>query len=103
MKIPVAAVLLLAAFVPAASAETFRCGSRVVSRESSVNELVQYCGEPQSRTSTTEDIRAKNRYGLSVITGQTVKETWVYDRGPQAAAMVVTIVDGRIKSIARQD
>ena len=33
--------------------------------------------------------------------GETTIETWTYDRGPQAAPMVVTIVDGRIKSIER--
>jgi hypothetical protein len=32
--------------------------------------------------------------------GETTIETWVYDRTPNAD-MVVTIVDGRIKSIDR--
>jgi hypothetical protein len=33
--------------------------------------------------------------GISTI------ETWTYDRGSQSFAMVVTIVEGRIKSMAR--
>ena len=33
--------------------------------------------------------------------GETRMETWTYDRGANPA-MVVTIVDGRIKSIERQ-
>ena len=97
-----AAVFALCAAIPlAASAETFRCGARIVSTDSTVNELVQHCGEPASRTSNTEDIRARNRYGLWVTTGQTTTETWTYDRGPQAERMVVTIVDGKIKRIER--
>ena len=40
--------------------------------------------------------------GLMLKAGETVIETWTYDRGSQAAPMVVTIVDGRIKSIERQ-
>jgi hypothetical protein len=102
MKTPLfLAIMLLAAFSPDASAETFRCGSRVVSTDLGPAEILQHCGEPKSRTSITEDIRARN-HGISVITGQTTKETWTYDRGPQAAPMVVTIIDGKIKSIERQ-
>jgi hypothetical protein len=37
-----------------------------------------------------------------VKVGETTIETWTYDRGTQAAPMVVTIVDGRIKSIDRR-
>jgi hypothetical protein len=40
--------------------------------------------------------------GLMLKVGETLIETWTYDRGTQAAPMVVTIVDGRIKSIERQ-
>ena len=46
---------------------------------------------------------SRNRnYDLLVKTGETIIETWTYDRGSQAKPMVVTIVDGRIKSIERQ-
>jgi hypothetical protein len=34
--------------------------------------------------------------------GQTTVETLTWDRGARAAAMVVTIVDGTIKSIERK-
>jgi hypothetical protein len=64
---------------------------------------VQKCGQPTSRKTETQDVNVRNRdNGLMVKTGETVIETWTYDRGSQAAAMVVTIVDGRIKSIERQ-
>jgi hypothetical protein len=35
-------------------------------------------------------------------TGQTTIETLTWDRGPRAAAMVVTVVDGAVKSIERK-
>ena len=44
---------------------------------------------------------AQSNNGLLMKTGETTTETWMYDRGTQAAPMVVTIVDGRIKSIER--
>ncbi|MGE3395028.1 MAG: DUF2845 domain-containing protein [Steroidobacteraceae bacterium] len=35
--------------------------------------------------------------------GTSTIETWTYDRGSQSFAMVVTIVDGKIKSMERGD
>ena len=69
----------------------------------SVDDLVKKCGEPTARTSRTEDVLVRNRdNGLMLKAGETLIETWTYDRGSQAAPMVVTIIDGRIKSIERQ-
>lgn len=83
--------------------ETFRCGNWIASSTMSVSELTQKCGEPSSRTTETRDVTSRNRNnGLMVVVGQSTVETWIYERG-QNAAMVVTIVDGRIKSIERQN
>ena len=87
----------------AASAdETFRCGKWIASSAMSVPELTEKCGEPTSRTSKTEDVLTRNNnVGLMMKVGETTVETWTYDRGANPA-MVVTIVDGHIKSIDRQ-
>ncbi len=93
-------VLLLTALP--AQAESFRCGSRIVSEDSTVEELLALCGEPTSRTIETVDV-----YGPSVSGGGRVRrgtvtiEKWTYDRGPQSFPMVVTIEDGKIKSMER--
>ena len=73
----------------------FRCGSWLVSADTSVTELLKKCGEPSSKKSITEDVHIFN--GEKVGTSTT--ETWSYDRGSRAAPMVVTIVDGHIRSI----
>jgi Protein of unknown function (DUF2845) len=94
--------ILLCLLVPAlARAETFRCGKWLISAESSVAELTQKCGTPTARESKTEDIKARNQFGLMIKTGETTTEVWTFDRGERAAAMVVTIIDGRIKKIER--
>lgn len=85
-----------------AMAEGFRCGQWIASADMSVDELLEKCGAPTQKTSETIDV-----YGPSVSGGGRVKrgtstiEKWTYDRGTQAAAMVVTIVDGEIKSMER--
>jgi uncharacterized protein DUF2845 len=98
---PVAALLMLP--FAASADEKFRCGNWIASSDMSVNELIQKCGEPTSRKTEIQDVTTRNRdNGLMVKTGETQIETWTYDRGSQAVPMVVTIVDGRIKSIERQ-
>jgi hypothetical protein len=95
------AVLLLLPLVAHAD-ETFRCGKWIASSSMTVAELTGKCGEPTSRSSKTEDVMARNNnVGLMLKVGETTMETWVYDRGANPA-MVVTIVDGHIKSIDRQ-
>jgi hypothetical protein len=94
-----AAVLIIS---QPAFAENFRCGQWIASKEMSVDELLQKCGAPTQKTSETIDI-----YGPAASGGGHVKrgtstiEKWTYDRGSQAAPMVVTIVDGKIKSMER--
>jgi hypothetical protein len=88
----------------AASAETFQCGKWIINSETTLSELTQKCGAPTSTQSKTEDVKVRNRNnGLMIKTGETTTEWWTYDRGPGKVPMVVTIVDGRIKSIERQE
>ena len=95
-----AAALLLP--VAAFADETFRCGKWIASSTMTVAELTEKCGEPTSRESKTEDVKARNNnFGLMMKVGETTVETWTYDRGANPA-MVVIIVDGQIKSIDRQ-
>jgi hypothetical protein len=94
------ALAILTAIAATAQAdESFRCGSSIISKDNSLEELVAKCGEPDSRQSVEEDVRAANAGGGSRKVGTTVTETWIYERGSHAFDMVVTIVDGKIKSI----
>ena|SRR5579862_7557688 len=74
---------------------TFRCGSWLVSADSSVADLLKKCGKPSSQEASTSDVR--NEHGVKVATSTT--EVWRYDRGTVAPPMIVTIVDGQIQSI----
>ena len=83
--------------------ENFRCGKWIASSDLSVEELKGKCGEPTERSRETQDVLVRNRNnGLMLKVGETVVETWTYDRGTTAAPMVITIVDGRIKNIERR-
>jgi hypothetical protein len=86
---------------PAADAETFRCGQRIASPEMSVEELIEACGEPSQRSAETVDVYSRSASGGRIKTGASTVETLTFDRGSGAAAMVVTVVDGKIKRMER--
>jgi len=95
--------MLLLLLPIAARAETFRCGNWIVSSDLTVDDLLKKCGEPTTHKLEVRDVLVRNRdHGLMTKQGETIIETWTYDRGTQAKPMVVTIVDGKIKSIERQ-
>jgi hypothetical protein len=85
-----------------AHAESFRCGQWIASTEMTVEELLEKCGEPTSKSVEVVDITGPNVHGSgNVKRGTMTVETWTYDRGSQAQAMVVRIEDGKIKSMER--
>jgi len=89
--------------LPVFADEPFRCGKWVITSSMSVQELSTKCGAPTAHESTTKDVQVRNLNGFMRKVGETVTETWTYDRGPSAPPMVVTIVDGKIKSIDRKN
>ena len=97
------AVMLGALLLPhAVGAETFRCSQWIASPDMSVEELLDKCGAPATKTVETIDVHGPATSGAGrVKRGTSTIETWTYDRGSQSFAMVVTIVDGRIKSMVR--
>ena len=97
----VLSLALCALSVSPARAENFRCGQRIATPDMSVDELIKTCGEPTQRSSETVDVYGHSANGGRIKTGTSVVETLTYDRGSQAAAMVVTVVDGKIKSMER--
>ena len=99
--------LVVAALAMSAAAahadESFRCGQWVITSDLALGEIISRCGAPDSRHSRSEDVRVRNRHtGLVMTTGQITIETLTWKRGTGAAPMVVTVVDGVVKSIERQ-
>ncbi len=96
-----AGVLLTAAPV---SAESFRCGQWIASPDMSVEELLEKCGAPTSKTVEVIDVYGPTVAGAGrVKRGTSIIEKWTYDRGSQSIDMIVTIVDGKIKSMERTE
>ena len=85
-----------------AAAETFRCGSWIATKDMTVEELVEKCGEPTTKSVDVVDVYGPNANGVGNNKRGTVTvEKWTYDRGSGSFAMVVLIEDGKIKSMER--
>lgn len=83
-----------------AHAESMRCGKWVVNEEASAAEILQKCGEPKSRETRTEEVSGRNALGNPIKLGTTTIERWLY-QAPGGLPRVVTVVDGKVKSIER--
>jgi hypothetical protein len=80
------------------SDELLRCGSGLVSPDMSSADFLRRCGEPSSRSVSTQELQ--DAYGVRV--GTMTTEIWRYDGDSNAPSMVVTVVDGRIQSIEQR-
>lgn len=83
--------------------ETIRCGRWLVDSSVTVQELLKKCGQPASVRQEESDLRAMGPNGGMIKIGTSITEYWTYDRGTQAAPMIVTIRDGKIRSIKRDE
>jgi hypothetical protein len=97
------AALAMILLAPAARSDSFRCGQWIASPDMSVQELLEKCGEPTSRTVETVDVYGRSAQGGRIKTGTSTVERLTYDRGSQSFTMIVTIVDGEIKGIERAE
>ncbi len=95
----------LALAAPLAGAdESMRCGKWIIDSEVTVTDLVAKCGEPASKQIDTSEVRHRNANGVGTRSGgTTTTERWLYDRGSSSFKMVVTIVDGEVKSIDKAE
>jgi hypothetical protein len=67
------AATLLCCVANVAAADTFRCGGKLIEPGLSPAEVLAKCGEPTSRSVTTEDVRSGNQ-----VVGKTEKARWTY-------------------------
>lgn len=99
MRQVICVLIAATAFTSAFADESMRCGNALVDKTATVAELLAKCGEPTSKESKTEDVRAPTGRGGMALIGTTTIERWTYAPSNRQFPRVVTIVDGKIKSI----
>jgi hypothetical protein len=99
MKRTVAALICAAALARPAGAETLRCGNKLIQPGDSAGEVLAKCGEPTSRYTISEPIRARNAGGGTRVVGTTEIDVWRYDRGSRSFPAVLKFEGGVLKTL----
>jgi len=98
------AVLLLPA---TASADTMRCGSKLVSEGDPIDKVLHYCGEPVGRERTWITRQPRFEYGGREIPFPGEEDVpvdlWTYDFGASRLMRRVRFVAGKVESIETLD
>jgi hypothetical protein len=82
-------------------ADSIRCGSRIITRGSTVAELTAFCGDPAQVTKTSSFVGAvRGADGVdNGATGEIAVEIWTYNFGPDQLMERVRIENGVVVQI----
>jgi hypothetical protein len=92
MKVALAIAALLIA--GPACAQTLRCGSALISEGDTQGYVREKCGEPDSKETYTEPVRALRPNGTSYEVGTTSKDVWRYQRARGSFPALLTFEKG---------
>lgn len=87
----------------AASADTLRCGSKLISEGDTIEKVRQYCGEPVATKRTWITRQPRFEYGGQEIpfegTEDVPVDLWTYDFGANKLMRRIRFVAGKVESI----
>ena len=87
----------------AASADSLRCGSRLISEGDSIEKVLQLCGQPTATRRTWITRQPRFEYGGQEIpfegTEDVPVDLWTYDFGPNKLMRRIRFVAGKVESI----
>lgn len=93
----------------------FRCGSKIIDRNSTKEELLANCGEPTDKKSETREVKINNCESKAVHNPDATEkekredpcfriidvEEWFYNFGPSQYTYTIIFEDGKIVRIER--
>jgi len=99
------AALVVVSIVAAqsASADTLRCGSKLISEGDPIEKVLQYCGEPVAKKRTWITRQPRFEYGGQEIpfegTEDVPVDLWTYDFGANKLMRRIRFMAGKVESI----
>lgn len=88
-------VLTILFFSGASSAESLRCGNKIVDTGMSMDDVKKYCGNPTTSSIEEQDVRSGNR-----VVGKTQIHIWRYKRASGQRTAVLQFDQEMLKTIA---
>ena len=84
-------------------ADSFRCGSKIISEGDLIEKVLQYCGEPTQRERTWMRRQPRFEYAGQEIpfegTEDVPVDLWTYDFGPNRLMRRVRFIAGKVDSV----
>jgi hypothetical protein len=99
----VALVVVSIVAAQSASADTLRCGSKLISEGDPIEKVLQYCGEPVAKKRTWITRQPRFEYGGQEIpfegTEDVPVDLWTYDFGANKLMRRIRFMAGKVESI----
>ena len=101
---PASVIVGCVALLPAlAAADSFRCGSRIISEGDTIEKVLQHCGEPAQQERTWMRRQPRFEYAGQEIpfegTEDVPVDLWTYDFGPNRLMRRVRFIAGKVDSV----
>jgi len=90
-------VCLLAVSISDLSADSFRCGRKLITTGDSTGELIRVCGEPRHKDRGVEKIRVNG------VSRETRVERWYYKKSSRGLEHIIVIYQGQVSAIETGD
>lgn len=97
-----ACLALLAAPVVADDDEVMRCGGKLVTTGMTEGQVLDLCGEPQSRREEEVAQMARRANGTSYQIGTIIVQHWIYDRSSSRFPAHLKFEEGKLVSLQFQ-
>ncbi len=90
-----------------ASADSVRCGSKVITEGDPIEEVREYCGEPTETQRTWMTRQPRFEYGGQEIPFEGSEDVpvdlWTYDFGPNKLVRRIRFIAGKVDSIETRE
>jgi len=90
---PATLLFLLLVFCQELSADSFRCGRKLINTGDSTGELARVCGEPRHKDRGRETIR------IDGVSKETSIERWYYKKNSRSLEHIILIYKGRVAAV----
>jgi hypothetical protein len=88
-----ALIIVLSVVASDLSADSFRCGRKLIKTGDSTGDVIRVCGEPRHKD------RGKEKIKLNGVVKNTSVQRWYYKKNSRSLEHIVLIYQGRVKSI----
>ena len=86
-------LFVLAGYGPGLSADSFRCGRKLIKTGDSTSDVIRVCGEPRHKDRGYEKIRVNGELRNTSV------QRWYYKKSTRSLEHIILIYKGRVNAV----